>query len=664
MYPNSEITHWNALENIAGTNNVTALKANGNSLFAGFSNGNLSFFDLKEKKLKLLQKPDVITPVSFLYYDSTFDQLLWMASRIHWATTKNGFQRYLKEQSPAIKDVLFISKDSLLIAAGNEASIISKNWNTADRQVITNKRSRAIWFNPEKQHIWVATKDGVEVFNREGVYIKNLLFEGKNINATDFEPYLSGMLISTFNQGILWADTDLDETQSLVSYAALNEHAVLNMARGTDKLWMLSNTGLMYYDFAQQKAKQVGIRDGLPTVKINAMVSHKGSLWIGVPTGLIQINEKVSINPPHNIPIQVRHIEYNGDTLNNEDRTFKVPTQRGTLKIEVEYINFKLQVRFFYRYKLLSKNTQYTTNNAVDNILTFANLPAGNHWLEIEVVDEIGEQLALLSNIKIIVPVAYYQKWWFILLSMVFNTMLIYLLIAFTSGRIKRQETEKLEKAKLQSDLRKSMLASIKAQMNPHFIFNALNTVQGFIYANHKDEANAYLSKFSTLIRNILQMSNTEKVSLTDEINALNLYLQLEQVRFANNLIFTLDVDPDINTDQIFIPSMILQPYVENAIKHGLQHKHINRKLSIIFAKQASHELKITIDDNGIGRTKSAEINAKRQHQNQSLSIEANQTRMQLLNLDAPLPIRLNYVDKLNDNGEAAGTTVILIIPV
>jgi LytS/YehU family sensor histidine kinase len=208
------------------------------------------------------------------------------------------------------------------------------------------------------------------------------------------------------------------------------------------------------------------------------------------------------------------------------------------------------------------------------------------------------------------------------------------------------------------------MLTAIKSQMNPHFIFNALNTIQSFIYSNNKSKANSYLGKFSNLIRIVLDSSNKKAISLTEEVETLQLYVDLEVMRFENTLQAIIHVDPLLDTDSIFIPPMLVQPFVENAIKHGLLHKINNRKLKISFKPSANQQaLEIEIDDNGIGRERSAFLNAQKKEDHNSFAIKANQTRIDILNQLSTNKIVLEIIDKKDIDNIAKGTTVKLFIP-
>ncbi|MGJ8682982.1 MAG: tetratricopeptide repeat-containing sensor histidine kinase [Nonlabens sp.] len=226
---------------------------------------------------------------------------------------------------------------------------------------------------------------------------------------------------------------------------------------------------------------------------------------------------------------------------------------------------------------------------------------------------------------------------------------------------IELKETQK--RLAIEKQYRDSELKALKAQMNPHFIFNALNSIQDYIVLNQKNLASDYLGKFADLIRNYLHFSDTGFISIPDEVYNLNLYLELEKLRFEEQLDYSFHVSENANSDAINIPTMLIQPYVENALKHGLLHKKDKRKLSITISKVSDKIVECTVEDNGIGRAKSKEINAKRETQHKSFALKATTERLDLLNYGKEKKIGVEIID-LNDNGNAIGTKVILKIPI
>lgn len=258
----------------------------------------------------------------------------------------------------------------------------------------------------------------------------------------------------------------------------------------------------------------------------------------------------------------------------------------------------------------------------------------------------------------------FWETWWFFASLLVLISLFVYAFYSIRINNIRRMSQSEIEKFKLEKALQQNILSSIKSQMNPHFIFNALNTIQSYIYLNDKKQAIAYLGKFSELTRKILEQSNFETITLTEEHETLDLYLQLEKMRFENLLDYRISFKGIAFKDHISIPPMLIQPYVENAVKHGLMHKPDNRFIDIMFRYSEQNKmLHVSIDDNGIGRKRSGEINRKMQ-KHRSFSTQANRTRLDILNKDKKNPISLNIIDKTDDFGNPTGTCVQINIPV
>lgn len=227
----------------------------------------------------------------------------------------------------------------------------------------------------------------------------------------------------------------------------------------------------------------------------------------------------------------------------------------------------------------------------------------------------------------------------------------------------KEQMEQQLKEAEYEKKISEGRLAAVISQMNPHFLFNALNTVQSFIVADDKKNAVSYLGKFSELTRKILDNSSKKLISLEEETELIQLYLDIEKVRFGNSLTVSLDIDPRLDRETLFLPPMLIQPYLENAIKHGLLHKPGEKNLLVkITGLNGGKEIEVMIDDNGIGREKSIEINRQRWYHN-SFANSANESRIELFNRLSDKKITLRIMDKKDTYGIPEGTIVILTIP-
>jgi sensor histidine kinase YesM len=211
----------------------------------------------------------------------------------------------------------------------------------------------------------------------------------------------------------------------------------------------------------------------------------------------------------------------------------------------------------------------------------------------------------------------------------------------------------------ISKQLAESQLMALRAQMNPHFVFNCLNSIQECIVTKKYGEASDYLNKFSKLFRMVLNNSGKQLVTLEEEVEVLRLYLELERMRFDRSFEYVISLDDKLEVEEILVPSMLLQPYVENALWHGLMHKEGDRRLELIFMKKGEEIFSCTIDDNGIGRKRSYELKEQqsksRRHESKGLAISAD--RIQLLQKQGYHAL-LDIVDKYDPAGKATGTKI------
>ncbi len=207
-------------------------------------------------------------------------------------------------------------------------------------------------------------------------------------------------------------------------------------------------------------------------------------------------------------------------------------------------------------------------------------------------------------------------------------------------------------------------MQALRAQMNPHFIFNSLNSINRFILQNDKHQASEYLTKFSRLVRLILQNSQASFITLESELEALKLYLELEVLRFDNQFGYTIEIDEDIETTIIKVPPLIIQPYAENAIWHGLMHKKAKGHLMIEMHEGEGDRLICKITDNGVGRQRAAALKSLSASTHKSMGMRITAERIALMQEDSKLDTIIKINDLVMPDGSAGGTEVIITIPV
>ena len=224
-------------------------------------------------------------------------------------------------------------------------------------------------------------------------------------------------------------------------------------------------------------------------------------------------------------------------------------------------------------------------------------------------------------------------------------------------------ESEKT-KAELQQQTTELEMQTLRAQMNPHFIFNSLNSINRFILQNNKEQASEYLTKFSKLVRLILQNSQAALIILESELESLRLYLELESLRFDHHFEYKINVEEELDVAVLKVPPLIIQPYAENAIWHGLMHKMENGHLEIKLFQENDDVLCCKITDDGIGRNKSAELKTRSTSTHNLMGMRATADRMAILQQKQQLNTTIEITDLELPDGSAGGTEVLLKIPV
>ncbi len=222
----------------------------------------------------------------------------------------------------------------------------------------------------------------------------------------------------------------------------------------------------------------------------------------------------------------------------------------------------------------------------------------------------------------------------------------------------------KLQEAEFAGKIAETEMTALRAQMNPHFIFNCLNSIKLYTLENDAHTASEYLTQFSRLIRLVLENSRSEKVALANELETLQLYIEMEAMRFKNKVNYEMEVDDEIDTHYIDIPPLLLQPYVENAIWHGLMHKEEGGTVIIKLHLAQEHLLQVSIVDDGIGRAAASELKSKSATKNKSFGLKMTSERIELINQLYKSTTQVQIEDLVDSDGKAAGTKVIVEIPV
>ncbi len=353
------------------------------------------------------------------------------------------------------------------------------------------------------------------------------------------------------------------------------------------------------------------------------------------------------------------HLYFNNIKIGNElypfiqSSAYELPYNNGNISMNIGSSGYNNgnQNKYYYQLTGIDKQVQQMKDNYQ---LSYTGLPPGNYKLNIW-VENVNGIVSDIKTIEIKVKPPFYNTWWFYLLLITSLSALVLFIYKMRINAIRKESKLKEEFSK---KIAETEMNALRAQMNPHFMFNALNSIQKFILHNETKQASQYLTRFSRLIRLILEQSKSNLIQLQDEVELLNIYTDLEKMRFKQSFDFTIEYN-NIDPFQVQIPPMIIQPIIENAIWHGLLHKEEKGEVKLSFHSSDKKTLTIEIQDNGIGRKAAMELKSKNANKDRSFGISIIKDRLMGLNNEQ---YNIVFID-LEENGIATGTMVRVQLP-
>jgi len=360
-----------------------------------------------------------------------------------------------------------------------------------------------------------------------------------------------------------------------------------------NSLWVISEGLLNHYKKVDDRFKIVKYDqiNGLTTNNLTSIFVKNNKLYLGFKHGLSVVNT-ANLEEIISYSAYINELKVNDSIFDTYN--INIPYKStNTIAINFGAINFSNRKNLKYQYKLLpNQNNWITTNSGEVNLF---NLPPNNYTLTLKVINNNDEK-TLQIPIKII------PKWWQELWFKVVSVLTLLILIGYVIYFFNRKRQLKRDKIIIQEkQLAQIELKALRSQMNPHFVFNSLAAIQYYINSNEIETSETYLVKFSKLIRQFFELSKEKEITLEDEINLLKNYLDIEKLRFKDRLSYKFIVDKNIDTQNFKIPTMLLQPIVENAVNHGIFNKVENGTVTIDFKSIAKNKINVAIIDDGVG---------------------------------------------------------------
>lgn len=473
---------------------------------------------------------------------------------------------------------------------------------------------------------------------------------------TDMKAMVDGTLwISTNDQGIV-AFRKGKVVSTLQDSDGLSSNICKTLYLDSHFLWVGTNTGVNKINLENPaNIVKYSASDGLPSDIINGLLVKDSMVWVASPAGVTYFDEK-KMGHRSICTLELLSVLVSGKELPTGGN-IKMSYKDNNVLFDYVAISYKSAGNIIYHYKLLGLDTGWQQTR--ETVLDYPSLPPGDYRLQLYATNKFGVQSETVE-VAFSIDAPYWAKWWF------YTAML--LIPVFATGwlvnrRSKLLRTRLEEKNSFQKQFAALEQQALQAQMNPHFIFNCLNSIQQYILTNDKEKANEYLTGFAKLIRQTLDNSGKRSITVAEEVKYLSSYLEMEMMRFGDSFSWKIDVDESVMAEFTDIPALLLQPYVENALRHGIRYKKESGKVAISFS--IKDEILICgIEDNGIGRKKAAEMKGPQHIEYQSKGMRLTEKRVALLNKAGERRITVLVEDLEDNRGDGIGTRVTVKVPI
>ena len=572
--------------------------------------------------------------------------------------SERGVSRKLTPVTLATKEI-FVRPDHTIVFAGSDG-IRELNTNRGTQKNILFTRATCVsgaghdYYWGSQRGLYACRNDSTRYLGEQYPALSSV------INHVDIAPD-SSVWVSTHQGIVLLKD---GRVLQIRKEQGLPSNLCKQISFDGSTAWIATDKGISRLDYRWNNTEfsfsmsTIMEEDGLTANDVNRTVSCGDNIWAATARGISFFSKNYISHPIGHPLINITRIVA-GDEIMPVADTVAIDYPRNKLLVELAGISYRSgkQIHYEYRLKELDSNWSSIANNTIE----FPALPYGRFVFEARAVDRWGEKSMLPKRILIIHSPPFWKTGWFSLSSYFLIAVLTILCFyAFERWRQQKRRQEYRLKRKMH-DLE---MMALRAQMNPHFIFNCLTSIQYHILRADIKNANIYLHKFSTLIRQILQHSTASTISLREEIKLLGLYLELEKLRLGERMDYGITLTGNLEQEEFVIPSMIIQPYVENAIKHGVAPLEDRKGMILISIRRSGDYIECSIDDNGPGIKASLRDDPDREPGHNPMGTAITTSRIDTINAIQRTKIQVRVTDKQESGHSGTGTIIYLSFPI
>lgn len=509
--------------------------------------------------------------------------------------------------------------------------------------------------------------------NNSGLFVVNVNDMEQNPDSPAVRTLLNEPVISLHfsEDSILWVGTSTQGVFAFVDQKRISSINILKpdlqrkgyickrifSEKGKNRVWVATNRGIHRITYQKHNntleyhTEVFTLESGLLDNDINDVFATSGKVYAASAKG-------ISIFPDSmqkiNIPLFITGVRINqkgsADSTLPVQPLYHLNYNQNSLTIQFAGICFSCEDHIRYEYRLLGGTSDSIWIATKSTTVEIGELAPGSYTFQVRT------DYSATAAIQLIIKPPYWKTNWFYAAVLLLLSLLVYLIIKIYTVRIRKKNLRQIQLNKKFAELE---LNALQSQMNPHFIFNAMNTLQSYIFGNDTLVANQYLSKFAELLRLFLNASRSKHTTISSEVRLLELYIEMENLRHEKSFKWAIELDSNLNKETE-IPSVIIQPFVENAIAHGLRYRKDGQGELLISFAASEGSVICKVDDNGIGRDASNKINEHKNQFYKSYGQSLINDKITALKHIQNIDIKISHIDKKMSDGSSAGTLVII----
>ena len=553
------------------------------------------------------------------------------------------------------KDIKIID-DKVLYLTYNKSVLYSFNTAQVVENTVDDSRAYTSLYSNSTKEFFIATANGIYKFNNDKKSI---------LNYND-EVFYATSIVQTSNQTVWFSGVSnslfflKNDKVSKYQFKNFVPKEIKFVKAFENEVWLVTEKGLIKIDIENNfeetlfNTRNSGIESTIETLEILAdeLLYTSNKEIFSIKKDLLNTRQ-TEIPDAYFTSVTVLDKEI------NFNERIELTHEKNNIKFSFNSNAFNNSENITYKYRLKNYDNSWKQIEDAERSVKYLSIPPGNYVFEIfpYYVDEVLKNENKKIELAIVVKQPFWETNWFLLLLGILIVAVIYVIITVVNKVKLNKKNREISELLIDKRMTSLQLENLRSQMNPHFIFNALNSIQDYIVTNEKKLASSYLVKFSRLMRLYLEQSQVNEISLKEEIETLELYLSLEKNRFEADFEYDIKYDDNLLISEEKIPSLLLQPFIENAIKHGLSNKKGNKKIVVCF-NQKANIIEIIIDDNGVGRA----ATQNKENEYKSFATKATTKRVELINKNYKKNISVEIKDKYDELKNPSGTTVIIEI--